>query len=249
MKLTTLIFMLLFTASFLFGQQSEFLTKADQMPYFSGCEDEINGSKEKQNCSNTKLIHFISQNLQYPAKAKVESIEGTVYVSFIVTEKGAIIEPTVLHDIGGNCAAEALRVVKMMPPFEPGIQDGKHVHVKLNLPIQFKLQSLEENKASEYNLAWGALKSGKVTRTQLKENLSNSIQVRNRNGDEILINQLIFSYEKGKRVLVQKSRGEITKELSKVAEKAKKGGIFTVSVSVQESGEFIYIDKIFEVVE
>jgi len=93
MKFTTLLFFfVLLTTQNLTAQYAETLTEADQMPYFVGCEDLPDGSAEKRACSNKKLVDFIAQNLNYPAKAKVTGVEGTVYVSFLVSESGILEE-------------------------------------------------------------------------------------------------------------------------------------------------------------
>ena len=250
MKFTRLLFF--FTFLFiqnLSAQYAETLTQADQMPYFNGCADMAEGSPEKRVCSNKNFIDFIAQNLNYPAKAKDTGIEGTVYVSFVVSEKGRVSDVTLLHDIGGDCGREAIRVTESLPDFEPAKQAGVPVKVKLDLPIRFSLQNLQEDKSSDYFLSWGALKGKQVTRTELRNNLDNEVLIRDRKGNTVLIDELIFSYEKGDRLLSEKSRGEINKSLEKIILKSKKGGIFTISASIQTGGEFIYVDRSFEVAE
>ncbi len=250
MKITTLLFFFaLITSQNLTAQYSEPLTVADQMPYFMGCEELPEGSAEKRVCSNKNLINFIAQNLTYPAKAKVNGVEGTVYVSFVVSEDGRVSNATLLHDIGGDCGREALRVTELLPTFEPARQDGNYVKVKLNLPVRFALQNQQEDKSADYFLTWGALKGKQVTRTALRDNLANEVLIRDRKGNTVLIDELVFSYEKGDRLINEKSRGDVNKELEKVILKTKKGGIFTISASVQASGEFIYVDRSFEVIE
>jgi len=250
MKVTTLFFFLaFFWTQNLSAQNAEMLTQVDQMPYFSGCTDMPDGSSEKRTCSNKNLIDFIAQNLNYPAKAKVTGIEGTVYVSFMVSEDGRVSDATLLHDIGGDCGREALRVTSLLPNFEPAKQGDTFVKVKLNLPVRFSLQTQEEDKSSDYFLTWGALKGKQVTRVDLRDNLANEVLIRDREGNTVLIDELVFSYEKGERIVNEKSRGEINKDLEKVILKAKKGGIFTISASVQAGGEFIYVDRSFEVSE
>jgi len=250
MKFTTLsiISTLLFLQN-ISAQHSELLTVADQMPYFHGCIDLTEGSSEKRTCSNKNLVNFISQNLQYPTKAKDNGVEGTVYVSFVVSEEGKVSDVVLLHDIGGDCGQEAMRVTGMLPDFEPAKQDDDFVKVKLDLPIHFALSSAQEDKSADYFLSWGALTSKSVTRNQLRTNIENEVLVRDRRGNTVLIDELVFSYQKGERIFNQKSRGEINEDLQKVLSKAKKGGTFTISASVQAGGEFVYVDKSFEVTE
>ena len=250
MKFTTLLFFFaLFTMQNLTAQYSDPLTVADQMPYFNGCTDLPDGSPEKRICSNKNLVDFIAQNLNYPAKAKVTGVEGTVYVSFVVSEDGRVSDATLLHDIGGDCGREAIRVAEMLPNFEPAQHEGNLVKVKLNLPVRFALQNEQEDKSSDYFLTWGALTGKQVTRTELRDNLTNEVLIRDRKGNTVLIDELVFSYEKGERLVNEKSRGEINKDLEKVILKAKKGGIFSISASVQAGGEFIYVDRSFAVAE
>lgn len=245
----TLFFLLIFTANVSNAQDNSALKEAQQMPYFQGCEELPNGSPEKRNCSNQKLVGFIAKNLNYPARAKSEGIEGTVYVSFTVNERGVVGESKLLHDIGGDCGNEAIRVVNMMPPFQAAVHDKKTVKVELNLPVRFNLSDRENNKAEGYTLSWGALKGSKVSRIQLRENVGNQVQIRDQKGNSVLIDELVFSFEKKNKAISEKSRGELNNELKKVIYKAKKGGLFTVSASVQSNGEFLYIDRSFEVVE
>lgn len=86
------------------------------------------------------LREFIQKNLQYPQLARENGIEGKVYVTFVVEPDGSITNIKVLRDIGGGCGAEAVRIVKLMPKWNPGTQRGKPVRVQFNLPIEFKLK-------------------------------------------------------------------------------------------------------------
>ena len=85
------------------------------------------------------LIAFIQRNLHYPDEAKLNKIEGKVFVTFTIEADGSVSNIKVLRDIGGGCGAEAVRVVKMMPKWKPGRQRGKAVRTQFNLPILFVL--------------------------------------------------------------------------------------------------------------
>lgn len=87
----------------------------------------------------TVFYAYIKSNLSYPIDAKNNSIEGQVFIEFIVTKKGAIEAVKVLRSIGYGCDEEALRVIKSSPDWNPGKQRGKPVNVKMVLPISFKL--------------------------------------------------------------------------------------------------------------
>jgi protein TonB len=101
-------------------------TIVEEMPSFPGGETERN--------------KFLASNIVYPQQATENGIQGTVYVSFVVDSKGNVTDVKVLRGIGGGCDEEALRVVKMMPQWHPGKQNGKQVRVLFNMPIYFKLQ-------------------------------------------------------------------------------------------------------------
>jgi len=106
--------------------KKEVFTIVEEMPAFPGGETERN--------------KFLAANIQYPQQATENGIQGTVYVSFVVDSKGNVTEVKILRGIGGGCDEEALRVVKMMPKWHPGKQNGKNVRVLFNMPIYFKLQ-------------------------------------------------------------------------------------------------------------
>ena len=89
--------------------------------------------------ANYDLGQYLSENLHYPDTARVHNIEGRVVIKFIVNEDGHISDCTVVTGIGGGCDEEGLRVVKSLPPWVPGEQDGKKVKVYFTLPIAFKL--------------------------------------------------------------------------------------------------------------
>jgi TonB family protein len=85
-------------------------------------------------------INFIQQNLHYPEDAKAKGIQGIVRVSFIVDEKGNISDPKIFLGIGKSCDDECIRIVKLMPKWNPGIENGKPTKSTFNLPFRFTLQ-------------------------------------------------------------------------------------------------------------
>ena len=89
------------------------------------------------------LMKFVSSNVHYPEEAKDKGIEGRVFVSFVVEKDGSVTEVEVRKGIGKLCDEEAARVVKAMPKWKPGMQDGKPVRVHYNLPFFFKLTEKE----------------------------------------------------------------------------------------------------------
>jgi protein TonB len=83
---------------------------------------------------------FIQKNLKYPTFALESNVSGRVIITFVIDEEGKIISASLLKGIGYGCDEEALRVVKLMPKWKPGMVKGKPVKVSFNLPIVFKLQ-------------------------------------------------------------------------------------------------------------
>lgn len=82
---------------------------------------------------------FIAKNMKYPSQARRMGIEGKVFIQFMIDEFGNITNPEVVRGIGSGCDEEALRVVKLLPPWKPGKQRGRPVRVMMVLPITFKL--------------------------------------------------------------------------------------------------------------
>lgn len=82
----------------------------------------------------------IQKLIEYPEMARRASIEGRVYVQFVVNEKGEVEDPRLIGGIGGGADEEALRAVKQAK-FRPGLQRGRPVWVQFSLPIVFRLQN------------------------------------------------------------------------------------------------------------
>jgi protein TonB len=85
------------------------------------------------------MLKFIYDNIKYPSIARENGVEGMVVVSFVVEKDGSISDARIARDIGAGCGQEAVRVVNMMPKWNPGKQRGRPVRVQFNLPVKFKL--------------------------------------------------------------------------------------------------------------
>lgn len=72
--------------------------------------------------------------------ARENGIEGIVYVTFVVDKDGKVKDAKILRGKGAGLDEEALRVVRSMPDWKPGKQNGRAVAVQYNLPVNFKLQ-------------------------------------------------------------------------------------------------------------
>ena len=104
----------------------------DEMPSFPGGLEE--------------LYKWIDNNVQYPAVARENGIEGRVILKFIVEKDGSLSDSTVIHSVHPMVDREALRLVGQMPKWNPGKRAGIPVRVRYCLPIKFKLG---ESKPSE----------------------------------------------------------------------------------------------------
>lgn len=87
------------------------------------------------------LMKYLSASVKYPKEAYKNSISGRVFVTYIVEKDGSISNTKVLRSVHPLLDEEALRVVKSMPNWTPGIKDDKYVRVELILPINFTLKS------------------------------------------------------------------------------------------------------------
>jgi len=83
---------------------------------------------------------WLGRNMQYPPVAAENGIQGRVVVGFVVERDGSISHVQVLRGVDPSLDKEAVRVVKSMPKWNPGMQNGSPVRVKYNVPVQFKLQ-------------------------------------------------------------------------------------------------------------
>lgn len=82
---------------------------------------------------------YFKDNIQYPEEAKKSGIQGTVALSFVVEKNGSISTIRVLKDPGGGIGMEGVRLLKAMPPWQPGEIEGVPVKVKYTIPIRFRL--------------------------------------------------------------------------------------------------------------
>ena len=101
-------------------------TIVEQMPVFPGGE--------------AALLAYLAQHLKYPQKAIRDSVQGVVLLRFVVLENGSIGDVQIIKSLESHCDAEAKRVVKSLPRFIPGKQQGKAVRVWYTLPIRFQIQ-------------------------------------------------------------------------------------------------------------
>lgn len=98
---------------------------AEKMPEFPGGQQ--------------ALMKYLSTNVQYPVEAQKNGIGGRVIVQFIIMEDGSIAQEKVMRGVEPSLDAEALRLVKQMPKWTPGTEQGEPVKVRYNVPIVFRM--------------------------------------------------------------------------------------------------------------
>lgn len=108
-------------------KKEEVFTHVEQMPKFPG--------------GDAELYKFISNNLNYPAMAIENNVQGRVVVQFVVTKDGSIGNVKVVRSVDRDLDNEAIRVCKKLPKFIPGKQNGQPVNVWYTLPVTFILQN------------------------------------------------------------------------------------------------------------
>ena len=94
------------------------------------------------------LVKFIASNIIYPEQEKVNAVEGTVQVSFIVNKEGKVTKPKIFksNDESKGLFSEAIRVVSLLPDWKPALQKGNAVEFELVIPIRFSLGVKDEKK-------------------------------------------------------------------------------------------------------
>lgn len=105
--------------------QDTIYTLAEQMPQFPG--------------GNAELYYFIDHNVKYPVKAQEWGIKGKVVLRLAVTKSGKIGKVEIVHSLDRDCDKEAVRVVKLLPDFIPGKQNGKNVAVWNIVQVDYNL--------------------------------------------------------------------------------------------------------------
>ena len=97
------------------------------------------------------FYEYIKNNLKYPQEASELGIEGRVYLSFVINQAGETEDVKVVKGLGGGCSEEAIRILKASPKWNPGIQRGKPVKVRMIIPILFKLTDSKKGKKKKKN--------------------------------------------------------------------------------------------------
>ena len=111
------------------------LVESDETFLFAAVEEkpEFPGGEEA-------FYKYLGKNLKFPDMEAEQGIKGTVWVEFVVDRNGGITETQVVRAVSPGLDKEALRVVKAMPNWNPGKQNGRPVKVRYTIPIKFNLR-------------------------------------------------------------------------------------------------------------
>ena len=107
-------------------EETKIFTVVEQMPMFPG--------------GDAALMGYLRDNMHYPTVAAENGVQGRVVVGFVVERDGSITDVNVLRSVDPSLDREAMRVVKSMPRWQPGKQNGSAVRVKYQVPVSFRLQ-------------------------------------------------------------------------------------------------------------
>lgn len=131
-------------------EPKDYLTSADIMPVFPGCEM-LTNKDERYSCSEMQFVSYIEQHIIYPKQALEMGCEGVVYISFIINKEGMLENVEVARDQTPGCGLkeEALDIVKSFNNTEirwaPGEQNGELVNIKMMVPIKFGTESYKSS--------------------------------------------------------------------------------------------------------
>lgn len=106
--------------------EEQIYVKVQKMPSFPGGEK--------------AMYRYLSKNIKYPIIAAENGISGRVFIGFVIEKDGSISKVKVLRPVDPYLDKEAVRVVKAMPKWTPGVQMNKPVRVKFTVPVSFRLK-------------------------------------------------------------------------------------------------------------
>ena len=107
-------------------EETKIFTVVEQMPMYPG--------------GDAALMGYLRDNIHYPTVAAENGVQGRVVVGFVVERDGSITDVNILRSVDPSLDREAMRVVKSMPRWTPGKQNGSAVRVKYQVPVTFRLQ-------------------------------------------------------------------------------------------------------------
>lgn len=107
-------------------KREDIFVNVEEMPEFPG--------------GNNGLLKYLASSVKYPEIARINNVQGKVYVSFVINKKGEVTHVAIARGVDSNLDREALRVVNSMPLWKPGRQNNENVNVSYTVPINFVLK-------------------------------------------------------------------------------------------------------------
>lgn len=106
------------------------------MPMYEGC---VSTPDDSIDCTFMQMIRHFKTNLVYPDTALKSGVQGPVVVEFVIDTYGAVTNAVVQKGIGYGCDEEALRLISLMPVWQPGRHNGEPVPVRMVVPVMFQI--------------------------------------------------------------------------------------------------------------
>lgn len=107
-------------------QDDQIFDYLEEMPEFPG--------------GDAEMMKWLTKNVVYPSIASENGIQGRVMVGFVVERDGSVSDVKILRGVDPSLDKEAMRVVKAMPKWKPGMQTGKPVRCRFTIPVNFRLR-------------------------------------------------------------------------------------------------------------
>ncbi|NQX92408.1 MAG: energy transducer TonB [Flavobacteriales bacterium] len=114
------------------------LLRVEIMPHFVDCKN-VKDRAQQEACTNKEIISIVAKNADFPRYLVDAGIEGTVYVSFVVSKRGKVEDIKIARGVHPRLDKEAIKAVEALPDFVPGEQQGQKARVIYNIPVNFKI--------------------------------------------------------------------------------------------------------------
>lgn len=121
------------------GDDGTVFIAVERMPFFKVCENYMDKVDEKQ-CTDGKIIRYISQNVKYPRYLAEAGVGGTVHATFVVGSDGKTRDVEILRSVHPKLDQAVIDVILSMPEFVPGHQQGRDVSVMMSIPVVFRTE-------------------------------------------------------------------------------------------------------------
>jgi len=145
LRLLILVISLVLTSSVI-AQEDKIYSIVNEPARLAICEGASLVKKEKEKCSQQRLLRYITENITYPEAAIADSIQGSVVLRFVVKKNGLVGDAEVLRDIGGGCAEVAMAVIDSIRAdsviWRPGVLDSMFVDSYVTIPVRFRIPKI-----------------------------------------------------------------------------------------------------------